>query len=271
MSGLRRRKWKHARWRHARRMKFHLSGALLAVLCSVLLLAGAWVLLRRGDTLPDIFARRTAPSPQASVQRGQDAGKSFPFDRLDPVASPDFFDVIDARDAALARSGDAALLHWRNALDVAAVTPTTMRAGRSDAMRTESRVILVIEKDRHQLTVFSGDGPIKSYRVAVGRNRGDKQSVGDLRTPEGVFTVYKVHDAQHWAHDFGDGKGTITGAYGPLFIRLDTPPWKGIGIHGTHDSASLGTDATEGCIRMQNDELLELAAMIDAGTTVIVK
>ena len=271
MSGLRRRKWKHARWRHARRVKSRFLGVLLAALCFVLLLAGTWVFLRRDDVLPRILAGRPAPPPQSSIQRGRTTERTFPFDGLDPVASPDFFDVIDAQEAAWARSSDMMLPHWRNALDVAAATPASLRARRSDAMRAESRVILVIEKDRHQLTVFSGDGPIKSYRVAVGRNRGNKQSVGDLRTPEGVFTVYKVHDARHWAHDFGDGKGMIAGAYGPLFIRLETPPWKGIGVHGTHDDASLGTDATEGCIRMQNDELLELAAMIDAGTTVIVK
>ena len=49
----------------------------------------------------------------------------------------------------------------------------------------------------------------------------------------------------------------IKGAYGPWFIRLATG-WKGIGIHGTHDPDSRGSMATEGCIRMSNEEVQEL-------------
>lgn len=57
---------------------------------------------------------------------------------------------------------------------------------------------------------------------------------------------------------FGDGKGEIRGAYGSHFIRLKTPGHCGIGIHGTHDPASIGTRATEGCVRLNNSDLLEL-------------
>lgn len=53
-------------------------------------------------------------------------------------------------------------------------------------------------------------------------------------------------------------QGEIRGAYGSHFIRLKTPGHRGIGIHGTHDPASIGTRATEGCIRLNNGDLLEL-------------
>ena len=161
---------------------------------------------------------------------------------LDPIESPEYFDPMDTTSGTQVIHGTV-----------------------------EARIILAVEKEKHLLTVYDGIRPLKSYRIAVGRNAGDKQRAGDLRTPEGTFPVRRIHDAQHWVHDFGDGKGAVAGAYGPLFIRLDTSPWKGIGIHGTHDPASLGTNATEGCIRMQNDELLELAAMIGNGTTVIIR
>ena len=39
---------------------------------------------------------------------------------------------------------------------------------------------------------------------------------------------------------------------------MDTGGWKGIGIHGTHAPDSLGTMASEGCIRMNNDEIRDL-------------
>ena len=110
--------------------------------------------------------------------------------------------------------------------------------------------------------------PIKTYKVAIGKNQGQKEAVGDLRTPDGNFTVDELCDASYWTHDFGDGKGEIKGAYGPLFISLDTPGWSGIGIHGTHDPGSIGTRASEGCVRMHNNELRELAKFVKVGMKV---
>ena len=68
---------------------------------------------------------------------------------------------------------------------------------------------------------------------------GNKEKPGDMKTPEGLFSVQQIQDARAWTHDFGDGKGEIRGAYGSHFIRLKTPGHRGIGIHGTHDLLEL--------------------------------
>ena len=114
-----------------------------------------------------------------------------------------------------------------------------------------------INKTLFRLYLYRGEEVDKVYTVAVGKNPGDKERVGDNRTPTGIFTVQSIEDASFWTHDFGDGKGSIRGAYGPWFIRLRTG-WQGIGIHGTHDPDSRGTMVSEGCIRMLNDELEDL-------------
>ncbi|HIT03886.1 MAG TPA: L,D-transpeptidase [Candidatus Caccocola faecipullorum] len=111
-----------------------------------------------------------------------------------------------------------------------------------------------VSKGEHLLRVMSGSDVVDSFGIAVGKNTGQKERAGDMRTPEGIFTVEQVQDASWWSHDFGDGKGPVAGAYGPWFIRLKTG-WRGIGIHGTHDPASIGTDATEGCIRLRNEDV----------------
>ena len=118
---------------------------------------------------------------------------------------------------------------------------------------------LKIVKSEYTLYVMKGDETIRKYPVAVGRNPGQKERSGDNRTPEGSFEVSQIQDSTGWAHDFKDGKGMIRGAYGPWFVRLKTP-WKGIGIHGTHDPDSIGKDITEGCIRLKNSDLLDLKA-----------
>ena len=117
---------------------------------------------------------------------------------------------------------------------------------------------ILIRKSSHTLSLLKGNELIKEYPVATGRNTGDKERVGDNRTPVGNFKIVSIENASSWSHDFRDGKGKIAGAYGPWFLRLDAKGWRGIGIHGTHDPDSRGTNATEGCIRLSNEDIAEL-------------
>lgn len=135
----------------------------------------------------------------------------------------------------------------------------------------ENATIILISKQEMKLWVINYEGEkIFSTNIACGKNYGNKQKQGDMKTPEGVFQVEDIQNASTWAHDFKDGKGNIEGAYGPFFIRLKTPGHKGIGIHGTHDSLSINTRATEGCIRLENEKLKQLVALIRIPTTVVI-
>lgn len=128
---------------------------------------------------------------------------------------------------------------------------------------------IVISKQSMTLTLFDVDERvICRFPIACGRNLGNKSRVGDMKTPEGDFTVQQIQPASTWTHDFGDGKGQIKGCYGNWFIRLKTPPHTGIGIHGTHDPSSIGTRATEGCIRLHNADLDSLKPMVRVGMPV---
>jgi len=134
----------------------------------------------------------------------------------------------------------------------------------------DGRFWIRIQKGSFTLTAWEGKDLISSYSVAVGEKGGNKEKVGDRRTPEGVFRVERTHDSRAWVHDFGDGKGPVEDAYGPWFIRLETG-WKGIGIHGTHDPSSLGKMVTEGCIRMSNEALAEIVGRAVPGTVVLIE
>lgn len=134
----------------------------------------------------------------------------------------------------------------------------------------EARIIVVSKQDM-RLRVYDYKGTkLMDYGIACGKNFGQKHKVGDMKTPEGMFFVQSIEDASERTHDFGDGRGEIQGAYGPCFIRLDTPGNKGIGIHGTHDPLSIGTRATEGCIRLNNNDLVELVNVVRPGMMVLV-
>ena len=146
-----------------------------------------------------------------------------------------------------------------------------IKPSRSDIARDVPGTFVVIDKSSYTMEVFNDGEPVKEYYIAVGKNLGDKQRVGDMRTPEGEFPVVQIQNSSGWVYDFGDGKGPIRGAYGPYFIRLGTPGWTGIGIHGTHAPDSLGTNVTEGCIRLNNDDVAELRSLVKIGDRVVIR
>lgn len=131
---------------------------------------------------------------------------------------------------------------------------------------------IVISKESFTLNLYDSDGGlIYSFPIAIGKEPGNKTESGDMKTPEGEFEIQQIQDASDWGHDFKDGKGRIEGAYGNWFIRLKTPPHSGIGIHGTHDPNSIGTRATEGCIRLNNADLDKLVPLVRVGMKVTIE
>lgn len=137
--------------------------------------------------------------------------------------------------------------------------------------KVQNAQFILISKQEMRLRLIDYKGnELFSAPVAVGMNAGNKQKVGDMRTPEGVFQVADIQQSSHWKHDFKDGKGEVSGAYGDYFIRLAVPGHKGIGIHGTHLPESIGTRDSEGCIRMNNEELNRLISLIYPPLTVVI-
>ena len=138
-------------------------------------------------------------------------------------------------------------------------------------MPNDGKYRIFVSKSEFKLWLLNGNEIVQEYPIATGRNPGDKQRVGDNRTPVGNFRIVSIENASTWSHDFHDGKGKIKGAYGPWFLRLDAKGWKGIGIHGTHDPDSRGTNATEGCIRLSNEDIAELREYAYKNMPVIIR
>ncbi|MCL1938383.1 MAG: L,D-transpeptidase [Candidatus Azobacteroides sp.] len=137
--------------------------------------------------------------------------------------------------------------------------------------KIEHSSFVVVSKEDMTLTIYNYTGKIiGQYPVACGKSMGNKTIQGDMKTPEGIFPICDIQNASEWKHDFGDGRGSVQGAYGPFFIRLFTPGHQGIGIHGTVDDESIGTRATEGCIRLRNKDLKELVKKVKIGDVVII-
>ena len=142
----------------------------------------------------------------------------------------------------------------------------------ADALRGDSLKEKHILIDKQALILFLRENgqTLKSFPICAGRGIGQKKRKGDHKTPEGVYKIRSIEDARGYLHDFHDGRGKVRGAYGNWFFRLDTPQSPHIGIHGTHDPASIGTRCTEGCIRMLNEDVAELKEKVKRGMKVII-
>lgn len=136
--------------------------------------------------------------------------------------------------------------------------------------------IRYIEVCKHAYTLTGYTDEMKSrvlfgpVTCAIGANPdgADKQRVGDCRTPEGRHLIVSVEDSHAWRHE-----GEF--AYGPWFLRLRgleprNTDWTGIAIHGTHQPDSLGTKASHGCVRLNNDAIEALHALVIPDETVVV-
>ena len=157
-----------------------------------------------------------------------------------------------------------------------AVEKPSVETETKPAAQASTGTSILIKKSEFRLYLLVDGNVVNSWPVALGKNAGQKRVSGDMKTPDGTFPIDEVLDSSYWTHDFHDGKGEIEGAYGPYFISLDTSDlsggaWDGIGIHGTHDPASIGTCASEGCIRMHNSDLLALKKQISVGTRVTIE
>lgn len=131
---------------------------------------------------------------------------------------------------------------------------------------------IIVDKWAMKVRLFDRYGRMeKEYGMACAKNFGNKHAKADSRTPEGFFSVEGVYDSTDWLFTDDDGvTSPKKGQFGPRFIRLKIPVTSQIGIHGTCSPWSIGHRCSHGCIRITNDNILELVEYVVAGMPVIV-
>lgn len=135
---------------------------------------------------------------------------------------------------------------------------------------------LVVEKGARRLTLWFAGYPVRTYRIALGREPfGDKLSIGDGRTPEGLYTI--------------DGRNAGSEFHRSLHIsypnaadvrrarEAGTDPGGKIMIHGLPNGAEwvegehTRFDWTEGCIALTNEEIDEVWELVADGTPIEIR
>ena len=131
--------------------------------------------------------------------------------------------------------------------------------------------VLLLHLDRRELQLYRHGEVVREWPVAVGQPGNP--------TPTGVFTVGAKRVEPTWTNPAPEGWGAgLPEVVGP---GPDNPMgpralnWHRDGrdtlirFHGTNEPASIGQAASRGCVRMFNDDVIELHDLVPAGTTII--
>lgn len=203
------------------------------------------------EALPVVFENEAAPEPEdvpePAIPHFADTMQVFAF--IDSSGHKDLYDEGIIRD--IARSSVA----YADSL-----------------INNPHERFIIVDKGDMRVRIFDRYGrPEKSYRMACARHYGTKRRKADGRTPEGYFTVQGVYDSTDWLFTDDEGNTSkVKGQFGPRFIRLRTPVSSQIGIHGTGSPWTMGHRVSHGCIRITNDNILELVDLVTPGMPVIV-
>lgn len=160
----------------------------------------------------------------------------------------------------------------RIAVALAALLLTTSGASAREVVPFRESVspgTIVIRTGERQLYYVRGDGTALRYRVAVGK-RG-KQWFGEARV-DGKYVRPAWAPPREVKRDNPRLPDVIPGGApnNPMGARALTLNLDQYAIHGTNRPGSIGTYASYGCIRMLNQDIIDLYDQVSVGTRVVV-
>ncbi len=134
----------------------------------------------------------------------------------------------------------------------------------------EGEYLLLVEKDRHTLTIYDHTlKPLSTYRVTTGKVAGDKQKEGDLKTPEGVYFFTEYIDGRRLHQKYG--VGALVMDYPNPFDRLKGKGGYGIWLHATDEPERINRPRdTRGCVVTTDEDFLRIKALVRLGATPVV-
>lgn len=143
------------------------------------------------------------------------------------------------------------------------------KADKQPAVDKASPVAVQVNVKTNMLTVTDGDKMIAAFPVTVGSERTE--------SPVGDWKIRSVAKLPNFRYDKamltrGERSGDFhllppgpNNPVGILWIQLNK---KGIGLHGTNSPDAIGRNASHGCVRLANWDVVRLAAKVKAGVPV---
>lgn len=131
----------------------------------------------------------------------------------------------------------------------------------------QSTPAIIVKLSQRSVTLYNGEKVVKTYRCAIG--------TPDHPTPVGNWKIVLkrknptwVNPGSEWAKDMPKTIGP--GPTNPLGMRALNLNASGIRLHGTTSLGSIGTAASHGCMRMRNEDIIDLFDRVEVGTPVFI-
>jgi lipoprotein-anchoring transpeptidase ErfK/SrfK len=128
--------------------------------------------------------------------------------------------------------------------------------------------VIVVHINENRLYLYKDHKLARTFSVATGQTRWP--------TPTGVYHVTLkrylptwVNPHDEWSKNEPERIGP--GPSNPLGLRALNLSAPGIRIHGTPSDYSIGYNASHGCIRMHNSDVLQLYPLVPTGATVFLE
>ena len=167
---------------------------------------------------------------------------------------------VAALSLAIGLSGAVQAEGNRNGGGKAAIASSIAQRGERAETRFQFPVgAIVIVNNERRLYYITGKGEAVRYRVAVGKN----QELWMGRT----FVAAKVVDPK-WIPINGDDPVEGGDPANPLGKRALYLDWSLLRIHGTPSRGSIGSAVSNGCIRMLNEDVMDLFERVHFGAPV---
>jgi lipoprotein-anchoring transpeptidase ErfK/SrfK len=133
-------------------------------------------------------------------------------------------------------------------------------------VRKQYGTVLVANRSTFKLTLYKDLKVSKVYGISVGKAGHD--------TPAGQYTIGNKDPNPAWHVPQSDWAGDLAGKVIPAGDPANPikARWMGIydgvGIHGTSDDASIGTNASHGCLRMHVSDVIDLYPRVPINTPI---
>ncbi|MFP4973766.1 L,D-transpeptidase [Paenibacillus sp. CN-4] len=106
---------------------------------------------------------------------------------------------------------------------------------------------IIVDLSDRMLYLLDHNTVVRGFPIGIGKMLS--------RTPEGEYTIINKLD-------------NPGGPYGAFWMGLSKPHY---GIHGTNDPSSIGKEVSRGCIRMYNEDVLQLKDLVPLQTRVTIR
>lgn len=152
----------------------------------------------------------------------------------------------------------------RNGTDRIALPVATLKP---DVTEDDFDQILLVRSGENKLYLYEDGAIARQWKVATGQP--------EYMTPTGLYSVTELRYEPTWVNPSPDTWGANMpasippGPNNPLGVRAINWSAPAIRFHGTSAEYSLGYNASHGCVRMSNPDVIELYDLVKVGTPIV--